>query len=196
MTYDTMYGRVELAPDGLYEASSDNDKRFPLSCCRLGSLYLTASGKAERETAAQLFVKVLNGELSKVYVVTDCRSRYEDILPAEQILDVSACADDVMRFSSEMEERYIDLLGAECTHSADYNKTNEQKMQQIFVLVDAIDDYADRLGSAMYPLVRISQKGRAAGINVVACSLDGQIDEFVQALKGNCSACFLADGKA
>lgn len=196
MTYDTMYGRVELTNDGLYEAAGESDRRYPLAHGRVGSLYLSAANAVQRDDAAMSFVKVLNKGLTKVYVVTDNMQKYADLLPAEQILDVRSCADKISQLSTEMEERYIDLLNADCVHAEDYNNRNYIKMQLIFVILDALDSYAEGLGAAMYPLVRISQKGRAAGINVVACAVDDSPTDFAQVLKSNCSACFVRDNVA
>ena len=186
MTYDTMYGRVELTNDGLYEAAGESDRRYPLAHGRVGSLYLSAANAVQRDDAAMSFVKVL----------TDNMQKYAELLPAEQILDVRSCADKISQLSTEMEERYIDLLNADCVHAEDYNNRNYIKMQLIFVILDALDSYAEGLGAAMYPLVRISQKGRAAGINVVACAVDDSPTDFAQVLKSNCSACIVRDNVA
>ncbi len=196
MKYNSLNnGPLELTTEGLFpigERVSYRKSKFRHG--RLGSVYVVEDNAAARSDAARCLADMLTDDDTEVYVVTDAPERYADV-PADHVIDIADGATKLMDFCSEMEERFFTLMSDMQFTVDDYNAKHPDDVKKVmYIVVDAIDDYLDKTADIAYPLVRITQKGRSAGVNVVACSARLPANDYESLIRSNCMVSLWADG--
>lgn len=86
----------------------------------------------------------------------------------------------------EMDRRYSLLKEADVRSISEYNKANDKKIPYIGVIVDEYADLAMTFGeNAEYPIARLAQKARAAGIHLVLATQRPSTNVITGMIKAN-----------
>lgn len=196
MKYNSLNnGRLQLTSDGLVAVEeSVTYRKSKFRHGRIASMYVVDGSTQARECAAKCLERMLSDADTDVYVVTDHPERFAD-MPENNVICLQNATKRLLALYNEMEERIYDLMTEGLFTVEDYNAKHADTPKKIvYVVVDALDEYLAQNTDLAYPIIRISQKGRAAGINVVACACRMPQGDYETSIKNNCHIVLWADG--
>ena len=102
------------------------------------------------------------------------------------ITDMEIAAQKLAEVVDVMERRYSLMAAAGVKNIAGYNKTADEKLQHIVVVVDEFADMMMMVGKEVEELIaRIGQKARAAGIHLVLATQRPSVDVITGLIKSN-----------
>ena len=196
MKYNSLNnGELELTTEGLFpigEKVHYRKSRFRHG--RLGSVYVIDDDDVSRNAAAKCFAAMLDDVDTDVYVLTDNADDFA-ALPQDHVINLSDGATRLVDFCNEMEERFFTLMSDMQFTMDDYNAKHPDDIKKtVYIVIDSLGKYMDISADIAYPLIRITQKGRAAGVNVVACSSRLPTNDYEKFIRGNCMVNMWADG--
>lgn len=104
----------------------------------------------------------------------------------EPITDMNKATEQIENLVKEMENRYSVIAASGTKKISEYNDANkDQKLPYIELLVDEYADLHEQIPDIEKPLIRLAQKGRAAGIHLILATQSPRATVITGLLKAN-----------
>lgn len=104
----------------------------------------------------------------------------------DPITDMNKATEQIENLVKEMEDRYSVIAASGTKKISEYNEVNKgHKLPYIELLVDEYADLHEQIPEIEKPLIRLAQKGRAAGIHLILATQSPRATVITGLLKAN-----------